>query len=117
MFYDNFVKACISHNKTPSSVAIDIGISKATVTGWKKGATPTDATLHKLADYFGISPTDLSGESRLKVSKGEVIHDGDISMEALTVARAYDRADKRSKDMVRLALEPFGLSAASEEAM
>lgn len=78
---------------------------------------PTDATLRKLADYFGISPTDLSGETCLKTIKGEVVQSGDISAEAMTVARAYDRADKRSKDMVRLALEPFGLSAASEEAM
>lgn len=78
---------------------------------------PTDATLRKLADYFGISPTDLSGETRLKAIKGEVVQSGDISAEAMTVAMAYDRADKRSKDMVRLALEPFGLSAASEEAM
>lgn len=78
---------------------------------------PTDATLRKLADYFGISPTDLSGETRLKTIKGEVVQSGDISAEAMTVARAYDRADKRAKDIVRIALEPFGLSAASEEAM
>lgn len=63
MFYDNFVKACNSRNKAPSAVAIDIGISKATVTGWKNGSTPNDATLRKLADYFGISPEDLTGST------------------------------------------------------
>ncbi|MDY3690653.1 MAG: helix-turn-helix transcriptional regulator [Dysosmobacter sp.] len=63
MFYDNFVKACNLHNKAPSAVAIDIGISKATVTGWKNGSTPSDATLHKLADYFGVSPEDLTGST------------------------------------------------------
>ena len=63
MFYDNFVKACNSRNKAPSAVAIDIGISKATVTGWKNGSTPNDATLQKLADYFGISPEDLTGSN------------------------------------------------------
>lgn len=41
----------------------------------------------------------------------------DLSPEALEMARAYDRADKRAKDMVRLALEPFGLSASPNEAM
>ena len=71
----------------------------------------------KLSDYFGITPSDLTGETRIKTSKGEIVRDGDISAEAMTVARAYDRADKRAKDMVRLALEPFGLSAASEAAM
>ena len=63
MFYDNFVKACNLHNKAPSAVAIDIGISKATVTGWKNGSNPSDATLHKLADYFGVSPEELTGST------------------------------------------------------
>ena len=63
MFYDNFVKACNLHNKAPSAVAIDIGISKATVTGWKNGSMPSDATLRKLADYFGVSPEELTGST------------------------------------------------------
>ena len=117
MFYDNFIKACTSIRKTPSAVLSEAGIDKSAASRWKKGKNPTDATLQKLADYFGISPTDLTGETRLKISKGEIIQSGDISSEALSVARAYDRADQRAKDMVRLALEPFGLSAVSEEAM
>lgn len=117
VFYDNFIKACNSIRKTPSAVLAEAGIDKSAASRWKRGKNPTDATLQKLAAYFGVSPSDLTGETRLKVSKGEVVHGGDISAEAMTVARAYDRADKRSKDMVRLALEPFGLSAASEEAM
>ena len=63
MFYDNFVKACNLHNKAPSAVAIDIGISKATVTGWKNGSMPSDATLRKLSDYFGVSPEELTGST------------------------------------------------------
>ena len=40
-----------------------------------------------------------------------------MSPEALEMAMAYDRADKRAKDMVRLALEPFGLSDSPDEEM
>lgn len=69
MFYDNFVKACNLHNKAPSAVAIDIGISKATVTGWKNGSMPSDATLRKLADYFGVSPEELTGSTVLAQKK------------------------------------------------
>lgn len=117
MFYNNFLKACNLKKKTPSAVAKEIGINKATVTGWKKGSMPTDATVQKLADYFRISPSDLTGETHLKVTSGEVITDREVSQEALDMARAYDRADKRAKDMVRLALEPFGLSTSPDEAM
>ena len=78
---------------------------------------PRDATLRKLADYFGISLSELKGETNLKVSSGIVIDTGELSAEALDVARAYECADKRTKDMVKLALEPFGLSAADEKVM
>lgn len=117
MFYQNFIKACALKGVAPSVAAEEIGYDRSTVTGWKKGSTPKDTTIQKVADYFGISPSDLTEETHLKVSKGEVVQGSDISAEAMTVARAYDRADKRAKDMVRLALEPFGLSDASEEAM
>lgn len=68
MFYDNFIKACTLKGKSPSAVALDVGITKSTVSGWKKGSTPTDTTIQKLADYFGISKTDLTGETFLKVT-------------------------------------------------
>lgn len=117
MFYDNFIKACNLKQKTPSAALLEAGIDKSAATRWKKGKRPTDATLQKLADYFGVSPSDLLGETHIKVTHGEVLETGGLSPEALRVALAFDRADQRAKDMVRLALEPFGLSAASDKAM
>lgn len=61
MFYDNFIKLCNSIGKSPSAVAEDIGIEKSTVSRWKKGANPTDATVEKVASYFGISSAAVIG--------------------------------------------------------
>ena len=56
MFYNNFIRMCNSIDKSPSAVAEEIGIYKSTVSNWKKRkTTPTDATLRKIADYFGVS--------------------------------------------------------------
>ena len=67
MFYDNYVKLCKSVGKTPSAVAIEIGIGKSNVTYWKTGRNkPTDLTLAKLADYFGVSVSYLKGEEEQK---------------------------------------------------
>ena len=63
MFYDNYIRLCNGIGKSPSAVAEEIGLKKATVTGWKRGSMPTDATLRKLADYFGISPEELTGST------------------------------------------------------
>lgn len=68
MFYDNFIKACNSAGKSPSAVVVEAGISKPAVTRWKKGQQPTDASLQKLSDYFGISKAALLGSEKSPTS-------------------------------------------------
>jgi transcriptional regulator with XRE-family HTH domain len=64
-FYDNFVKLCNSVGKSPSRVVLDIGGTKSAVTRWKNGSNPTDATAMKIAEYFGVSMQELTGEAGL----------------------------------------------------
>lgn len=55
MFYERYLKLCNSVGKAPSAVALECGLKKSTVTRWKRGGNPTDATAQKIADYFGVS--------------------------------------------------------------
>ena len=65
MFYDNYVKLCKSVGKSPCAVAVEIGIGKSNVTYWKTGRNnPTDITLAKIADYFGVTTKFLTGEEQ-----------------------------------------------------
>lgn len=60
MFYEKYVKLCNSVGKSPSAVALEIGIYKSTVSNWKnRGTSPTDATAQKVADYFHITLEEL----------------------------------------------------------
>lgn len=59
MFYDNFVTNCNKVNKSPSAVATELGLSRASVNGWKNGKIPTDANQRKIAGYFGITVEEL----------------------------------------------------------
>lgn len=61
-FYQNYVRLCNQLGKSPSRVAIEIGSSKAAVNRWKNGSMPTDATLQKLVEHFGVSINELTGE-------------------------------------------------------
>ena len=78
MFYDRYVKLCASVGKSPSAVAVEVGIGKSNVTYWKTGRnSPTDLTMQKLADYFGVSLAYLKGEEEQKenlttIASGEV---------------------------------------------
>lgn len=61
-FYEKYLCLCNSINKSPSAVALELKIGKPSVTRWKNGATPRDATVLKIADYFGVTATELMAE-------------------------------------------------------
>lgn len=64
-FYERFVGLCNKVGKTPSRVAMEVGLSKPTVNRWKNGSSPTDATAMKVAEYFGVSLQELTGEASI----------------------------------------------------
>lgn len=59
MFWENFLNLCTAKEKKPTAVILELNISRGSVTNWKKGATPQDSTLKKIADYFDVSISDL----------------------------------------------------------
>lgn len=68
VFYDNYVRLCNSVNKSPSAVAIEIGIAKPTVSRWKSGSKPNHATAVKVADYFGVPVSELTEDKKEKAA-------------------------------------------------
>lgn len=61
MFYQNLLTLCGQRSTSPTRVVRELGISGGSVTNWKSGAVPHDATLRKIADYFGITVDELLG--------------------------------------------------------
>lgn len=83
-FYQRFISLCNRDDISPSRVALNIGLSKTAVNGWKKkGSTPTDATLAKLSEFFNVSIDYLLGitddENGHKKSAPVVSNEGEIS--------------------------------------
>ncbi len=63
-FYDNYIKLCAAHDKSPTAVSKEIGLSNAAASGWKNGKKPSAVTKQKLADYFGVTVEELTGEEQ-----------------------------------------------------
>lgn len=87
MFYDKYVALCAQKGITPSAAAKEIGINKAAVSNWKyRKNGPSDVTLQKIADYFGVPVSELTGEKeKAPTQEGErEIENPDIRM----IARA-----------------------------
>lgn len=67
MFYDRFKQLCERKGVSCNKAALEIGLSNATPTKWKKtGATPVGDTLDKIAAYFGVSTDYLLGKETTK---------------------------------------------------
>lgn len=64
MFYKKYIELCNSKGLAPSYVGLQIGVTKATVSGWKKGSLPRDTQLQKIADYFGVPVSYFSEEAQ-----------------------------------------------------
>lgn len=92
MFHLNYVALCNAIGKSPSAVAEELGLSRATVTHWSDGSVPRQATLQKVADYFGVSVDDLLAEGIKKSTtvSGDVSELSDLQREAWDAIRAMD---------------------------
>ena len=94
MFYDNYVRLCNSVNKSPSAVAMEIGIAKPTVSRWKTGSKPNHATALKVADYFGVPVSELTEEKEKAPTDGE----HEITFDDFTYAMQNESKDLTDAD-------------------
>lgn len=58
-FYEKYLMLCDKNKKTPSGAALEMGLSKTTVNRWKNGGGITDATILKVATFFGVPKEEL----------------------------------------------------------
>ena len=72
LFYINYVALCNKIGKSPSAVAEELGFMRSVVTRWSKGTIPRQATLQKVADYFGVSVEYLLGKEKHPTIFGEL---------------------------------------------
>ena len=61
-FYNKFLILCNEAGEKPSAVAERAGLSRSQVTRWKSGKGVTDASVLKIAEYFGVDPGSLMAD-------------------------------------------------------
>ena len=70
MFWENLIALCAKNEITPSALVKKLSIANGAVTKWKNGAIPHQTTLHKIADYFGVTTEQLVNDLPLEELKG-----------------------------------------------
>lgn len=91
MFWTQFEFLCEKNGKAPNAVAAELGIPSGSVTAWKKGTQPRNATLKKIADYFGVTTQYLLFGEEAKKSPA-VSGEGGMSYVDLATKRIWSPA-------------------------
>jgi transcriptional regulator with XRE-family HTH domain len=102
-FYQQFIKLCNTTGISPSRAALNAGLSKTSVNGWKRGQTPTDKNIAKLAEVFNV-PVSYFDE---KEEKLPVDTDKELSSKYSDwqILAAYEKADDNVKEAILLLLK------------
>lgn len=104
-FYTKYVALCANKKKSLSAVAEEVGLSRTSPNGWKKGKVPSDVNIQKLADYFNVSVQYLRGsEQESENPTAQTGSEADpVTMELLSmVNNATDDERQVMLEMLRL---------------
>ena len=71
MFFEIYQDLCRKKGLSVNAVAKALSISSGAVSEWKKGRTPHNSTLKKIADYFGVSVDFLLDRTNVQEEENE----------------------------------------------
>ena len=71
-FYNNFTALCRGLGVSASAAAVNMGFTKSAVTRWKAGSIPSNESLITIANYFGVTVSDLLSEKPASLSESEL---------------------------------------------
>ena len=71
MFSAIFEKLCEEAGIAPTRVLIELGIGKSALSNWKRGSEPSNRTKKQIADYFGVSVSELLAGKTNTTKKSE----------------------------------------------
>lgn len=80
MFIDVFQKLCAERGVSLSRALLDLDMSKASISRWKTGGSPTNSSKRKIADYFSVPVSVLNEEKKLTPELERELSDGDMKL-------------------------------------
>lgn len=103
-FYEKYLMLCDKNKKTPSGAALEMGLSKTTVNRWKNGGGITDATILKVATFFGVPKEELKGDTEQK-EKPSTPEDAEREAHGQAILDKYNMLDPATQAMFESMLD------------
>lgn len=95
MFKENFIKACVEKNVSPTSICVSVGLSSATFSQWTENSVPRKTTLIKLADALGVTVDYLLGNEKEKPTLA-----GELSEAEKMILDLFRQIPEEQQDLV-----------------
>ena len=111
IFVHNVKAICDMRNEKVTVALTKAGLAKNFLNNVDSGSVPSVEKVQQLAQYFGVTTSQLLGE----VSVGSKMDS--VSLDDMDLIHAYHAADERTKEIVQLTLKPFGQCVSKEKAM
>ncbi len=110
MFYEKFLDLCSQRGVSPSRAAENAGLSKATVSAWKRNPDvhPSSSVIEKLCAYFDVPPQALLDPAKVPAALASTSASGDGGFYRRFAALCRSRGISPSR-----AAENAGLSKAT----
>lgn len=107
--YNNIHALCEKENIKDGTLCSKVGVTRSTLSELKRGRTTSLSlkNLQKIADYFGVSISDLTGEApeqKEKPSTDGEIDWGSLSPEDVELVRKIMAASDAKKNAIRALL-------------
>lgn len=103
-------EARISRGLTQEGLGGLVGVTGSAITNYEKETShPKEKTIYALMDVLEVDANYLFQDCVSTIKKAPL-----FSNEAIAIAIAYERADEKSRDLVRLTLKEY-LTAPSEK--
>lgn len=90
-FFKKYETLCKESGKTPTGVALELGLSRASVSRWRHDGMPSAEALLLIADYFNVSTDYLLGRTTI-ITTPQSLNPDDIAKTVL-LGNADDVSD------------------------
>jgi len=109
IFVQNIKMLCFEKGIKPTNACIESGVSRSFISDIKRGQTPSVEKVQMLAQYLGVTTSELLGEIEIKnrVSELDTRREAWMDNEEQLLVLAYRKADEDAREIVRRALKRY----------
>jgi len=109
IFVQNVKYLCLKRGVKPTNACKESGVGGSFISDINRGRVPSVASVQMLAQYLGVTTSELLGESEIKdrVSELDAQREAWMDDEEQMLVLAYRKADEDAREIVRRALKRY----------